>query len=121
MIYITGDIHAHLDDKRREVISKFYEDDILIVLGDLGYSFSESILESAEFPCKVLSVLGNHENYSLIKTKPIEEQFGARCYKLKEGIYHIMNGEVLTIEGLRFFCFGGALSIDKSLRIPYVS
>ena len=32
-----------------------------------------------------------------------------------------MNGEIYNIEGIKSFVFGGADSIDKAYRVPYVS
>lgn len=125
-VYITGDIHADLEnDNRREIFKSFKEDDILIVLGDFGYSWNlatEKIWQSYNWPFTTVSVLGNHENYSRIyETYQKEEIFGDVAYKICDRTYYLKNGGMYTIDGKKFFAFGGALSIDKAYRTPYLS
>ncbi len=38
-----------------------------------------------------------------------------------DGVYHLMRGELYTIEGQRIFTFGGATSVDKAYRTPRIS
>ena len=65
--------------------------------------------------------MGNHENYDLIKSCAVERVFGADAYKLNPRTFYLMNGEIYNIEGIKSFVFGGADSIDKAYRVPYVS
>ena len=65
--------------------------------------------------------MGNHENYDLIKSCAVERVFDAPAYKLNPRTFYLMNGEIYDIEGIKSFVFGGADSIDKASRIPYVS
>ena len=63
-IYVTGDTHANLDEKRSEFIQSLSSSDILIVLGDFGYTWTPSILDNYHAPCITLAVDGNHDNFS---------------------------------------------------------
>ena len=96
----------------------------MIVLGDFGFSWNKSLQNSwnaLDIACLTLSVMGNHENYDLIKSCAVERVFGADAYKLNPRTFYLMNGEIYDIEGIKSFVFGGADSIDKVSRVPYVS
>ena len=124
MIYITGDIHANLDQERLDFFKSLKKDDIVIVLGDFGFSWNEEFRNSwnaLNIECLMLSVLGNHENYNLIKSCAVERVFGANTLKLNPRAFYLMNGEIYDIDGIKSFVFGGASSIDKVFRIPGVS
>ena len=120
MLYITGDTHGYWDN-REEFLQSLDENDIVICLGDLGWSWDINHINGFCPKCKWLSIYGNHENFSLIEKMPIEEIYGGRVRKMKENVYYLLNGEMYNIEGKKFFVFGGALSIDKHWRTPYVS
>ena len=122
MVYLTGDTHGNLDEKRLNFFNTLTKDDVVIILGDFGYFFRADLIdEYPNFPFTTISILGNHENYSLFELFEDDEIFGARCKKMKDNVYIIKNGEILNIDNKKFLCYGGALSIDKSMRIPYVS
>ena len=57
---------------------------------------------------------GNHENYDLLKTYPVEQWKGGNVQFIAPDIIHLMRGQIFEIEGLRFFTFGGARSHDIS-------
>ena len=124
MIYVTGDIHANLDRKRLNFFKSLKKDDIVIVLGDFGFSWNKSLQNSwnaLDIECLTLSVMGNHENYDLIKSCAVERVFGADAYKLNPRTFYLMNGEIYDIDGIKSFVFGGADSIDKAYRVPRIS
>lgn len=124
MVYLTGDIHGNIDFFRKKLFQKLTTEDLIIVLGDFGYSWNleeREAFENLKISCKIISILGNHENYSYIYDCPLEEILGAKCYKIFSNCYHVKNGEILTIGGLNFLCFGGALSVDKGRRTMYLS
>ena len=120
MIYITGDLHGEWD-QRKEFIKSLTKEDILIVLGDLGWSWNKWHIDRFQINCEVLSVFGNHENYTLIEQMPIVERHSGKVRQMKDNVFYLMNGEMYEIEGKKFFVFGGALSIDKHWRTPYKS
>lgn len=47
---------------------------------------------------------------------PVTEFAGGKVHKVDEGIYHLIRGEVYTLENNKFFVFGGATSHDKEHR-----
>ena len=131
MIYITGDTHAALDMEsglytqgqmmRKDFIQGLSKDDILIVLGDFGYTWTPSILEQYHCPAVTLTIDGNHDNFEYLNSCPRISMFGSEVGVIKENVYRLISGNIYDIQGLRVFVFGGALSIDKYRRIPYVS
>ena len=120
-VYLTGDMHADLDNRRREYIQQFKPSDILIVLGDFGYTWNQEILEKYNAPCKTLVVDGNHDNFAYLDSCTVEDMYGSKVQVVKENVYRLLTGNLYDIEGYKFFVFGGASSIDKAWRTPYKS
>ncbi len=124
MIYITGDTHrtdlvAVQDLCNNKVLTK---NDYIIIAGDFGGVWAKETLERdlkpfSDLPATVLFVDGNHENFDLINSYPIEMWNGGKVHKIKPDIIHLMRGQVFEIEGKSIFTFGGATSIDKGLRV----
>ncbi len=121
-IYITGDTHG---DYRRFSMSCFPEqkemtkDDYVIVCGDFGFWADDKEqrywldwLEKKPFT--TLWVDGNHENYDLLASYPVEKWNGGNIQRIKPSVLHLMRGQVYEIENSRFFTFGGAQSHDIS-------
>ena len=130
MIYITGDTHGRHDfvkllyfaDAHPELTKKDY----VIIAGDFGGVWSERGLETtlsmyAHLPFTTLFVDGNHENFDMLGSYPVEIWNGGKVHKISQDIIHLMRGQVFEIEGKTFFTFGGATSIDKYLRIEGIS
>lgn len=130
-IYITGDTHGGLNEKK--LYNKNfpnYKDctkhDYLIIAGDFGYIWDNSekeknlrkALDSRKY--SVLFVDGNHENYDLLEKYPIINKFGGKVRQIEKSIYQLMRGEVYIIDGHKIFTFGGATSTDKEHRISNV-
>lgn len=121
MIYITGDCHG---DYRRFRVDIFPEqremtkDDFVIICGDFGF-WDESGEQRywrkwlSGKPFTTLWVDGNHENYDLLKTYPVEQWRGGKVQFITPDIIHLMRGQVYDLEGLRFFTFGGARACLK--------
>ena len=49
------------------------------------------------------------------------EYHGALMHQIDKHIFHVLRGEIMTLENKTFLCIGGAVSIDKMYRTPYVS
>jgi hypothetical protein len=84
-------------------------------------------------PWITLFVDGNHENYSRLCTEeyvkymrgeditgadqgefPLVDMFGGKVQKIRDGVYHLLRGEIYTIHGKKILAFGGASSHDIS-------
>lgn len=130
MIYITGDTHGMNDFDKLNIFAgehpELTRDDFLIIAGDFGGVWYSKTLAAdlkpyTELPFTVLFVDGNHENFDLLETFPVEEWHGGKVRKIKPNIIHLMRGQVFEIEGKTIFTFGGATSIDKFMRIEGLS
>ncbi len=125
MIYITGDTHGGHDFCKLDCFANenphLTKDDYLIIAGDFGgvwekemLSLSLSIYE--DLPFTVLFVDGNHENFDLLDSYPVEMWNGGKIHRVSETVIHLMRGQVFKIDGKTFFTFGGAESVDKAYR-----
>lgn len=133
MIYVTGDIHGGFDIHKlsskelRSAGLRIKKDDYVIVCGDFGLVWDNKPEERYwrkwldEKPWTTLFVDGNHENFELLNTYPVEEWHGGRIHRISEKIVHLMRGNVFSLEGASFFTFGGAASHDKEWRLPDLS
>lgn len=133
MIYVTGDIHGGFDIHKlsskelRSAGMRIKKDDYVIVCGDFGLVWDNKPEERYwrkwldEKPWTTLFVDGNHENFELLNTYPVEEWHGGRIHRISEKIVHLMRGNVFSLEGASFFTFGGAASHDKEWRLPGLS
>ena len=125
-IYVTGDIHGSLSISRLERFQRrnpgLNKNDYMIVCGDFGMYFDgahgdycmKKAIES--LPFNILWVDGNHENFDIIDKLPVCDFMGGKAQKCTNNCYRLMRGEIYTILGKKFFCFGGGLSIDKAYR-----
>lgn len=123
-IYVTGDLHGDMQDLYNRVKkNKIQDDDTLIVCGDFGFiwngDWKKNMMKISRITkATIFVVLGNHENYDIIEKLPMDTKFNNLVYVASENVFIAGRGRIYTIEGKRFFCFGGALSIDRYHRIP---
>lgn len=132
-LFISGDCHGDVD------IRKFYHsffpiqdeltrNDVVWILGDLGAcfygegtredKFVQDFWEERNFT--VISTIGNHENYEVIKNNlPIIRKFGGKCYQVRENLFYADN-DIFNIYGKRILNVNGADSIDREYRMPNV-
>lgn len=124
MIYLLSDIHGEKNFKGLEdYILKANEEDLLIILGDIGLSF-EKTEENRSFTDFFLSIKkniaivdGNHENFDYLKSFPEEDWCGGRIHRLSGHIVHLMRGNAFEIQGKTFFVFGGCKSSEGWKKI----
>lgn len=130
MIYVTGDTHRLQDFHKLHIFAgehpELTKDDFVIIAGDFGAVWDSKTLAMdlkpyTELPFTVLFVDGNHENFDLLETFPVEEWHGGKVRKIKPDIIHLMRGQVFGIDGKTIFTFGGATSIDKFMRREGIS
>lgn len=132
-VYTTGDTHG---DVSRIIYGTFPGDhivgvgDVLFVLGDFGVLFDNAptarekriLALLAKKPFITMVVPGNHENHPRLYNLPEKTMFGGKVGVIKRGkVFACRHGEIYTIEGKKFFTFGGATSIDRHLRVPGLS
>lgn len=132
MIYITGDTHIPIDIHKLSV-TKFPEQkqmtksDYVIACGDFGGVWDRSKEETYwlkwlnEKPFTTLFIDGNHENFDLLNQYDEGYLMGGKVHRIMASVYHLMRGQVFTIDGLKFFTMGGATSHDKIYRKEGVS
>ena len=124
-IILSGDTHGLLDlDKVTdyfEANDEFTKEDYLIILGDAGVLWNgvedkdvQQILNN--LPVTTLWLDGNHENFDMLKSYTEDIWHGGRVHFISDSIIHLERGQIFEIDGLSFFTFGGANSIDKSIR-----
>lgn len=132
MIYICGDTHGDYDfHKLNSTLfpdgKTLTKDDYVIVCGDFGAVWDTGkqdkyIQDWYNFkPWTTLFVDGNHENHDALDAYPVEIWNGGKVHKISDSIIHLMRGQVFTIEGKKFFTFGGAQSTDKLYRKEGIS
>ncbi len=121
MIYLAADIHGHIRLERLKKLLQpytFTDSDYLIILGDAGIIWSETEHKEVQsfyerLPLTTLFLDGNHENFDLLETYPIVQSFGGTARKISDKIFHLMRGEIYTIDNKTFFVFGGGFSLKK--------
>lgn len=128
MIFITGDTHGDVDYKKLLALKEknLSYDDYLIICGDAAICWS---LEETPYflsiyrdiGCTIIYIDGNHENFQMLNDLPLVEYKGALMHQVDDHIFHVLRGEIMTLEGKTFLCIGGAVSIDKMYRTPYIS
>lgn len=132
-ILITGDVHGTIDPRFRFIKYQhknmnLTKDDYLIVTGDMGVCWygnneDKSFQKQLEniCPATILFCDGNHENFHLLNSYPIEEWNGGKIHRISNTIIHLIRGQVYDINGITFFVMGGAVSQDKMYRTKDVS
>lgn len=123
MIYVTGDIHANpvrLSTDSFPEQKEMTKDDYVIILGDFGLVWDKEESKEEKYwldwleskPFTTLFISGNHENYDRLETYPVEEWNGGNIQRIRPSVIHLMRGQVFTLQGKKFFAFGGASSHD---------
>lgn len=128
MIHITGDTHGTRDWGKIFMAyrnRKISSGDYLIITGDFGAIWNgngkdDEILNRYEkLPFTILFIDGNHENFDVLNSYPVEMWNGGKIHKIRNNIIHLMRGQVFTIENKTFFTMGGGTSIDKEWRLQW--
>ncbi len=123
MVYITGDMHGDPTRLSDPTLRRLKKGDTLLVCGDFGFVWDGGAAEQkllkrlARRRYTIAFLDGRHENFDLLNGYPTEEWNGAPAHKLGERLYHLLRGEIYTIEGATYFVFGGGESDDKEFRV----
>ena len=128
MIYITGDTHGDIDYKKLLLLKNenVSYDDYLIICGDAGICWSDKTFNYHldlynKIKCTIIFIDGNHENFDMLNSFPVVSFKKAKMHQINDHIFHVQRGEIMEIDGITFLCIGGAESIDKYLRTPFIS
>ena len=121
MLYVTGDMHgdeSRVSKKRLQMLKK---GDTLIVCGDFGFLWDASANETAirqklkKRDYTICFVDGTHENFKLLNSYPVVEWNGGLAHRIQSNIYHLMRGQMYTIDGKTVFTMGGGESPDADV------
>lgn len=132
MVYITGDCHGDFERivEFCEDACTMAEDDVLVILGDAGINYygipTDNELKQmlSDLHITLLCIHGNHEmRPETIETYEEVEWNGGNVYIEQEypNLLFAKDGEVYNLDGRRCIAIGGAYSIDRYSRTPYVS
>lgn len=127
MIFVTGDTHGDISWFKNPRLKKLGEKDTLIVCGDFGFLWDKSekqkknleTLKSKKYT--ICFVDGAHENFDILNSYTPYRWKGGNAHKIADNIFHLMRGEVFTLEEKTFFVMGGGESDDRDMRDPGIS
>lgn len=122
MIYVTGDTHgifSRFDDPR---LRKLGSGDTLIICGDFGFLWDGSkeeidvLKKLSKKKYNICFVDGTHENFDLLSKLKIKKWNGGKVHHIGGNIFHLMRGQIFTIEDKTVFTMGGGESPDIDIR-----
>ncbi len=122
MVYITGDMHGDYDRFQEPALKNLGQGDILIICGDFGFIWDGSRAERSILkklsnkPYTIAFLDGCHENFDLLNQYKKVRWRGGIAHCIAPNIFHMMRGEIYTIEKRTFFTFGGGHSQDEEYR-----
>ncbi len=115
MVYITGDMHGDFD--RLDSI-RLNKGDTLIICGDFGFIWDGSPTEEkmlrqlGKKKFNICFLDGTHENFNLLDEYEIGVFCGGKARNIYGNLYHLMRGQIYSIEKQTFFVMGGGESPD---------
>ena len=122
MIYITGDTHGDITRFEHPAMKQLTRDDTIIVCGDFGFIWDNGKQEQkllkklGKKKYNICFVDGTHENFELLGAKPVMQWNGGKVHKISNNIYHLMRGQIFTIDNMTIFTMGGGESPDIDIR-----
>ena len=122
LVYITGDMHGDEARFSAPELRKLKKGDTLLVCGDFGFLWEGTKAEKktldklGKLKYSVGFIDGVHENFELLEQYPVVDWNGGRARQISGRLYHLLRGEIYTIEGKTFFAMGGGVSPDDDFR-----
>lgn len=122
MIYITGDIHGDTDRLSKTELSMMHSGDTIIVCGDFGFIWNNDLKENQfltrleKRKYNICFIDGTHENFDMLNKLKIKKWNGGKVHHIAANIFHLMRGQIFTIEGTKIFTMGGGESPDIDIR-----
>ena len=113
MIYFTGDIHGDAERLSKNALSMMAPGDTLIICGDFGFLWGNTKQELKALKAfskrnyNICFVDGTHENFDILNSYPVVTWNGGQTHRISDNIYHLMRGQLFTIEGKTIFAMGG--------------
>jgi hypothetical protein len=123
MVYITGDTHGDPERLSKNALRDLNPGDTLIVCGDFGFIWDDSkaeqkILKSfSKRKYNICFIDGSHENFEILNGYPVTAWKGGKVHRISDNIFHLMRGQIFTIDDLKIFTMGGGESPDLDYRI----
>ena len=129
MIYFTGDIHGAVDGIA-DFINKIHPtmEDVIVLLGDVGANYytgrRDNLLKAFlnDAGTVFLCIHGNHERRPTTIPGYVETEWhGGKAWVQPEypNLIFARDGEIYTLNGLRYLVIGGAYSVDKYYRLSH--
>ena len=133
-ILLLGDTHGQaMATERAFRYAKKNDCERIIQLGDFGFGWKSRQIKGGEtvddfvytvskfvsrYGIELDWIDGNHENIVDLNDLPLDED-GART--ILPGVRHLPRGHRFEIGGRTFLAAGGAVSVDKTTRVPFIS
>lgn len=134
-LFVTGDVHGQYDyrkmgDFRKAMKGELTLEDAIVVCGDFGILWEHERQDRyfknhvyGDFPCTIMWVCGNHENFDALYTYPTETWHGGQVHRITDRIVHLKRGEIFTLpthnQPTKILAFGGAMSTDRGYDTKY--
>ena len=122
MIFVTGDMHGQIARFDDPALRKLKEKDTLLICGDFGFLWDGSkeemnvLKKLAKKKYNICFVDGTHENFNMLSRLKIKKWNGGKVHQVAPNIFHLLRGQVFTIEDQTVFTFGGGESPDIEIR-----
>lgn len=123
MVYVTGDMHGDASRLKSSGMRCLKKGDTLLVCGDFGFVWDGSKAEQAMLKklgkqkFNIAFVDGVHENFALLEQYPVVNWNGGRARQVSGNLFHLMRGELFTIEGNTYLAIGGGVCPDDDYRM----
>jgi len=125
MVYVTGDTHGDIKRFSDPRLRQLKKGDTLIICGDFGFIWDGSREEDrilkklSKKKYNICFIDGTHENFELLEKYPVTAWKGGKVRNICGNVYHMMRGQVFTIDKLHIFTLGGGESPDLEIRLEH--
>ena len=122
MIYVTGDMHGLAERFDDPKLKKLKKGDTLLICGDFGFLWNggkdelRTLKKLSAKRYNICFVDGTHENFDTLSKIKVKIWNGGKVHQIAQNIFHLMRGQVFTIEGKKVFTMGGGESPDLDIR-----
>ncbi len=115
-IYVLGDIHGNIEFVKYHIETYSMSDCIIIQVGDFGIGFRSEVNENLTLKLlNKFSKLRNITMYAIRGNHDDPYYFGGK--HISSNLILLKDYSVLELEGFNFLLVGGAISIDRKIRV----